>query len=300
MLDFTDLEISERELLEPYLLADGSIQSDRCFSSLYIWSEHYKLKKCIKDGFLFLRSEDEESLLYYMPLGNGDMSKAVEYIKQDAEINEKEYRILLITESRKSDFENIGGFRIIEDPAEFDYIYDAEKMINLSGKKLHGKRNFINRFLSEYQGRWVYESVSPVKHRDEILSFMREWCEHREENEDYKYEYSAIMLALDNWKTLQMKGGIIKVDEKVIAFTMATKQREDVMDILIEKADSKYVGAYQMINNAFASLHCRECKYINREEDLGIEGLRISKLSYQPVFLTKKYAAIPDGVSEDV
>ena len=293
MLDFTDLQISDRELLEPYLLADGSIQSDRCFSSLFIWSEYYKLKKCIKDGFLFLRAEDNETLLYYMPLGNGDIANAVEYIEGDARHNNREYRIVLITDGRKADFELLSGYEITEDRAEFDYIYDAEKMISLTGKKLHGKRNFINRFLSEYQGRWVYESVSPLKHRDEILAFMKEWCDHREDNDDYKYEYSAIIHALDNWKTLKMKGGLIKIDEKVIAFTMATKQREDVMDVLIEKADGNYIGAYQMINNAFASLHCRECKYINREEDLGIEGLRISKMSYQPVFLTRKYAAIP-------
>ena len=145
MLDFTDLQISERDLLEPYLMADGSIQSDRCFSSLYIWSEHYKLKKCIKDNFLFLRAEDEETLLYYMPLGDGDIVNAVEYIESDAHYHKRDYRIVLITEERKQDFEKLSNYEITEDRAEFDYIYDAEKMINLSGKKLNGKRNFIGR-----------------------------------------------------------------------------------------------------------------------------------------------------------
>ena len=293
MLDFTDLRIEEREILQPYLLADGSIQSDRCFSSLYIWSEHYKLKKCIKDGFLFLRAENGDELLYYMPLGEGSILPAVKQIEADAHFNQRPYSIVLITEDRKLEFDELEGYTVTEDRAEFDYIYDSSKMIDLPGKKLHSKRNFINRFLSEYQGKWVYEDVCPQRHREDILAFMREWCENREDNDDYTYEYSAIIRALDNWKVLKMRGGLIKIDGRVIAFTMATNQGDDVMDILIEKADGNIIGAYQMINNAFASLHCREVKYINREEDLGIEGLRISKLSYKPVFLTKKYAAIP-------
>ena len=293
MLDFTELRLDERELIEPYLLADGSIQSDRCFSSLYIWSHHYKLKKCIKDSFLFLRAENGEEYLYYMPLGEGDISSAVKDIEADAAANNRPYSIVLITEARKDDFESLDGYTILEDRAEFDYIYHAAKMINLEGKKLHGKRNFINRFLTEYQGRWVYEDVNPVRHREDILTFMREWCENRSGSDDYTYEYSAIIRALDNWKKLKMRGGLIRIDGKVIAFTMATNQGEDVMDILIEKADCNITGAYQMINNSFASLHCRDFKYINREEDLGIEGLRISKMSYQPALLTIKYAAIP-------
>ena len=293
MLDFTDLRIEDREKLQPYLLADGSIQSDRCFSSLYIWSEHYKLKKCIKDGFLFLRAENGDELLYYMPLGEGSILPAVKQIEADAKFNQRPYSIVLITEDRKLEFDELEGYTVTEDRAEFDYIYDSSKMIDLPGKKLHSKRNFINRFLSEYQGKWVYEDVCPQRHREDILAFMREWCENREDNDDYTYEYSAIIRALDNWKVLKMRGGLIKIDGKVIAFTMATNQGDNVMDILIEKADGNIIGAYQMINNAFASLHCREVKYINREEDLGIEGLRISKLSYKPAFLTKKYAAIP-------
>ena len=293
MLDFTDLRIEDREKLQPYLLADGSIQSDRCFSSLYIWSEHYKLKKCIKDGFLFLRAENGDELLYYMPLGEGSILPAVKQIEADAKFNQRPYSIVLITEDRKLEFDELEGYTVTEDRAEFDYIYDSSKMIDLPGKKLHSKRNFINRFLNEYQGKWVYEDVCPQRHREDILAFMREWCENREDNDDYTYEYSAIIRALDNWKVLKMRGGLIKIDGKVIAFTMATNQGDNVMDILIEKADGNIIGAYQMINNAFASLHCREVKYINREEDLGIEGLRISKLSYKPAFLTKKYAAIP-------
>ena len=90
-----------------------------------------------------------------------------------------------------------------------------------------------------------------------------------------------------------MRGGILKVDGKFAAFTMAAKQGEEVADILIEKADPDIQGSYQMINNLFASLNCRDCVYINREEDLGIEGLRTAELSYHPVALTPKYTAVP-------
>ena len=169
---FTDITIEDRDVMGKYLLCDGAVMSDRCFASLFIWGEHYKLKKCIKDGFLYILSENEGSRLYHMPAGFGNMTDALAEIEKDA--GERDYSVILITEKEKDKIAATGRYEITEDRANFDYIYNAEDLISLPGKKYHSKRNFINRFLKEYEGRWSYKDVSPESDGDEILHFLRE------------------------------------------------------------------------------------------------------------------------------
>ena len=297
MLDFVPLQITDRERLQPYLQRDGAIMSDRCFSSLYIWSEHYGIKQCIQDDILFIKAEIEEDICtYYMPLG-ADLKRAMVLLEQDAAQRGMPYEVMLITAAAKEEIESLfpGKYEFEEQRAEFDYIYNAEELISLKGKKLRNKRNHVNRFLTENNGNWEYAAVDPVADYDEIMAFLQEWCMRREgENcEDYSYEYSAIRRALANYDQLNMQGGIIRIGGKMVAFTLATPQNEQAMDILIEKADAEIEGAYQAINNMFAGKSCAGYQYINREEDMGIEGLRKAKLSYHPCFLTEKYRAVP-------
>lgn len=297
MLDFAPLQITDREQMQPYLQRDGAIMSDRCFSSLYIWGEHYGIKQCIRDNTLFVQAHIQEDICtYYMPLG-ADLARAMALLEQDAAERGLPYEVMLITAAAKEEIEALfpGKYEFEEQRAEYDYIYHAEELISLQGKKLRNKRNHVNRFLTENNGRWEYSEVDPVADYDEIMAFLQEWCMRREGEigEDYCYEYSAIRRALTNYEQLNMQGGIIRINGKVVAFTLATPQNEQVMDILIEKADADIEGAYQIINNMFASKNCVGYRYINREEDMGIEGLRKAKLSYHPCFLTEKYRAVP-------
>ncbi len=298
MIEFSDITINDKELINPYLQIDGQIMSDRCFASLIIWSKKYCLKKCIKNGFLFIcsfKNYQKGELCYYMPLGNGSINDAIKEIIADMAERRVTALVAIITEERAEEFRNFGDAKltIYEEPADFDYVYLSEKMITLAGKKLHSKRNFINRFCKLYN--WEYKDIS-ISDKDDILSFLQKQftAEQTQNERGYNYEKAAITTALDNMDVLDICGGILKVNGEIAAFTIASKQNENVMDILIEKADRKYIGAYPMIFNQFAKRQCSAYKYINREEDLGLEGLRTSKESYYPEFLTKKYVAIFD------
>ena len=297
MLDFKQLEVKDRESVDPYLQSDGAIMSDRCFATLYIWAEHYGVETCELDGTLYTKAELGEGFTtYYMPLG-GSLAHAAQVLEEDAAARGRPYEIVLLTEAGKAELEAAfpDKYEFEEQRSEFDYVYNAEDLINLTGKKYHGKRNFINRFKAEYAGRWEYSDVEPERDREEILEFLHEWCMQRDDEncEDYRYEYSAIRRALDNYHELGFLGGAIRLDGHMIAFTLACPQNGEVKEILIEKADAEIDGAYQMINKEFASRNAVGYRYINREEDMGIPGLRQAKLSYEPCGLTEKYRAVP-------
>ncbi|MBQ8533589.1 MAG: DUF2156 domain-containing protein [Clostridia bacterium] len=291
MLEFREIKLKDAEKLKNYLNIDKVIMSDRVFQSLYIWKRHYRIGWCEKDGFLFIRNESLEYNMYYMPLGSGDIKKAVELIYATEKGNP--FFIALITDQKREEIQNCldASAVVFETEEEYDYIYSSSDLIGLTGKKYQSKRNFINRFKVEYDGRWSFEAVDPQKDREEILCFLEKWMKIGNRNaEDFIAEEQAVKTALDNYNELGFLGAKLLLDGKIIAFTLAAKQNDDVMDILIEKADET-VGAYQMINNEFARAFCGDVTYINREEDMGIEGLKKAKLSYQPVFLVKKYAA---------
>ncbi|MBE6993065.1 MAG: DUF2156 domain-containing protein [Ruminococcaceae bacterium] len=302
MLTFKEVELSDKELLQPLLNCDGAIMADRTFASLYIWRNHYGVRYCIKDGFLYIRSNPQgDTLLYYMPLGAGDIVQAMQELEADAA--GRPYQVVLLTAERKKELEERcpGKYVFTEDRDNFDYIYRAEDLVTLKGKKLHGKRNHINKFNALYNGRWRYEDIDHEIHRDAIHDYTIKWGKQRSGDgyeDDYKHELEAIDCALSNFHALDVRGGILWVDGQIAGYTLGALTRPGVIDMMIEKADWDLDGAYTMINNQFAIHNFGDIEYVNREEDLGIEGLRTAKLSYYPAFLTEKYTLRPAGVQE--
>ncbi len=293
-LSFAKLSIEDKHKIDKYLQADGVMMSDRCFASLFIWGEHYKLETCIVSDTLIIRSGDEESeYSYYMPLG--DIKAGIESIERDSA--GKPYKMHLVTQQGKEQIQSLfpEKYSFEEQRGDFDYIYSAQSMITLAGKKLHSKRNHINKFEQTYAGRWQYSDVDPIGDYDEIMEFLYDWCHKREGEDcgDYRFEYSAIERALKYAEPLGIEGGAIRIDGKMIAMTLGAPQNDQVMDILIEKANGEIQGAYQIISKMFAQKHCEGFEFINREEDMGKEGLRKAKESYYPVSLTEKYTAVP-------
>lgn len=301
MLEFKKLELTDKERLEPYLAHDGSIMADRTFAALYIWRDYYDLQICFKDDFVyFLSKKHEGDRSYYMPLdmGGGDIEKAFCEIERDSRDKGLPYRVYLVTEEIKERLESEcpGKYTFLDDRNNYDYIYKASDLMELKGKKFHSKRNHINRFTSVYAGRWSYENVDPKKHITPIYDYTIKWGEAKRGDgyqDDYKHELEAISCALRNYEALGMRGGVLYVDGQVAAYTLAAMTHNKVIDVMFEKADSDIDGAYTMINNQFAINNFSDIELVNREEDMGIQGLRTAKLSYNPVSLTKKYIAMP-------
>ena len=178
-------------------------------------------------------------------------------------------------------------------------IYLAEKLRTLSGKKLQSKRNLVNRFKTAYEGRWSYEDMTPENVKDAFGYHIR-WCNQNgcAQNRDFQGETCAIVQALHNFSALALKGGLLRLDGEVIAFTFGCRATPDMYVVQIEKADHTIPGAYQMINQQFVLRNCDDVEYVNREEDLGIEGLRKAKKSYYPVMRGVKYTAVPKERAE--
>lgn len=175
-------------------------------------------------------------------------------------------------------------------PEYYDYIYSASKLATLPGKKLHKKRTHINHFLHAYQ--WSYHRLT-ARDFPECNQFFQEWIgRHDVPDQTMLEEYRAFQIALEHYDVLRMDGGVLRVEGKMVAFTIGEQIASDTFLIHFEKGDSRCDGCYPMINRQFSwqiMEHNPEIQWINREDDMGIENLRRSKLSYYPEELVRKY-----------
>ena len=178
--------------------------------------------------------------------------------------------------------------RSVDGVQQGDYVYESEKLATLSGKKLHGKRNHINKF-KQVNEDWSYEKITK-ENIEECFQMALQWriengCEADEEK---NAEMCVTLNSLRLYEELELTGGLLRVNGKVVAFTLGEEVSDDTFVVHIEKAFAEIQGAYPMINQQFVEHECMKYKYINREEDTGAEGLRKAKLSYRPVFLVEK------------
>lgn len=296
MLEFKPVSLSDRDIFTPYLNAPGELMSTRCFPVMYLWSGFFGTEYCVREGFLFGSSgiDEEGRINYMMPQGDGPIAPAIEILEADAKERGLNYSIYLAGPCRREEIERDfpGKFVTHVHRNGFDYIYDPVELMELKGKKFQAKRNFVNRFKKEQEGRWEYHNFDPALHGEAVMDFARAWREnHRDGNneETEDYELTLVQCAVENYDYFGLLGGFLTVDGKMAAFTFASPGPDGMLDVMFEKADASIPGAYPMINQQFALANFSGFKFINREDDLGIEGLRKSKLSYNPIFLTEKF-----------
>lgn len=302
MLDFKTPEISDKDWIDPIVKASGSMGCDAAFGTVYIWRLRYNYKVCRYKDFLIKECLlDDGTPSYTYPIGSGDVKQAVDEIINDAGEKNRKLIFTALTEDAKLQLEQLYPdrflFEDIRDNA--DYIYLSEKLINLAGRPYHGKRNHITAFKNSYN--WSYERINR-ENISEALKVCRQWCAENGCNKDKPggaplgSEFCAINETFKNYEKLNFVGAILKVDDAPIAMTVGEEITEDVFVTHFEKALPEYRGAYPTINKLFAENELSSYKYINREEDMGIEGLRKAKLSYHPEILLKKYnGVIADG-----
>lgn len=271
---------------------------EHCFTDLFLWKDHYDTQVCFRDGFMFLKMATfpDKTPLYLAPVGAGDLRAAILALEEDARERGISFAMCCVPEPMIAEIEAVlpERYDFSESVDSADYIYDAEKLATLSGKKLQSKRNFVNRFQKNYEGRWSYEDMTD-DNQQEAYAFHLHWSQTGDNCPNgtmYSGETCAVSLALNNREALGMKGGLLRLDGKVIAFTMGCPVSDDTYVVQLEKAEASIAGAYPMINQQFVQHNCTGYTYINREDDLGMEGLRKAKLSYHPVMMGKKYLAV--------
>lgn len=169
-----------------------------------------------------------------------------------------------------------------------DYVYETEKLASLAGKKLHAKRNHINKFKNLYPD-WSYETLTDDNVED-CFQMALKWRNKNgcEDDPEKNAEMCVTLNSLRLYKELGLRGGVLKAGGQIVAFTVGEPVSDDTFVVHIEKAFAEVDGAYPMINQQFVQHECMEYEYVNREEDTGAEGLRRAKLSYRPVFLEEK------------
>ena len=182
------------------------------------------------------------------------------------------------------------GWSIEHDRCEDDYIYSVRELIELKGRKFEAKRHHIRTFLKN-NPEYFYEKMTPANAL-ECLPVARQWLV-RQQSDDriLQAEMFAEEQALTQFDELNLSGGIIRINGEIKAFTVGEALCEDTAVIHIEKADQEVVGLYQMINREYLAHAWPQMAFVNREEDMGIPGLRSAKLSYRPVRMVEKYSA---------
>ena len=291
-ITFRRVERKDKELISSYFNKYTSRSCERTFVNTYLWSRRYPVTFAIVENTLVFKSEDEEHLSFAFPAGEDeDIKKALEVLKQYSEERGYPFSLYLVSTENFEKLESWypGRFEIEYNRDSADYVYESEKLMTLAGKKLHAKRNYINKFNATYEGRWSYEPVSK-DNVEECFQMAIKWRKESgcEDNDDKCAEVCVTLSALTQFEELELKGGLIRIDGEVVAFTLGEPICPDTFVIHIEKAFADIQGAYPMINQQFVEHECSEYTYINREEDTGAEGLRKAKLSYRPVFLVEK------------
>jgi len=280
----------------PILFEAERLGCEFCFGNIYAWCRKYGTEITQHSGFFLSRSIKQA--IYCMPIGQGDLKDVIPLLSEDAKQRGAALRLYGLNAQDIPRLEEAypGAFCIEKaNPADFDFIYSQEDLATLAGKKFHQKRNHVARFMRECPG-WFFEELTPAL-LDEVLEMEKTWAEQNAARnpEGFAEELEAFERSLRNFQTFGLRGALLRENgpgSRVIAFTMGEALSKYTFCTHYEKAYAEdYTGAYQMINRCFAEETLDGFELINREEDLGHEGLRKAKLSYHPTQVLEKYYA---------
>lgn len=293
MIDFKDITLADKSLVTSFTNESTRRNCDLSFSNLCSWRFLYDTQMAVIDQFLAFKFRSEGTLYYMLPLGKGHLKNIIEQLITDAESEKEPFCMLGICEETRQTLEELmpNRFEFTTDRDYSDYIYLRQDLATLSGKKLQPKRNHINRFRNNNPD-YEYLPITPDR-IGECLELEAEWCRvnNCDQQEGVGNERRALIYALHHFEELGLTGGLLRVNGKIVAFTYGMPINKNTFGVHAEKADTAVEGAYNMINYEFTNHIPEEFIYINREEDLGIEGLRKAKLSYNPHIVLDKYMA---------
>lgn len=289
MLEFKSICVEDIERYNQYRNLDMTYASEGVFTTMFIWNEYYNLEYADNGEFLFIRFNiKSKEPAYFFPIGRGNLKNAVKELSDFSKSRGEKLKFILVTKENADKLVNEikGNYKIKENRDSFDYIYSTEKMISLSGKKLHSKRNHLNYFFENYD--FEYLKVKDKVLLDKCAKKAFDLVNSKTKNKN-SYEIGAMKRYFENYSSLNQTGGVICINGEIIAMSFGERLNKETALIQIELADDSYRGAYQAINKLFCENEWKDCIYVNREEDMGIEGLRRAKLSYQPQFFVEKY-----------
>ncbi len=293
-IDFAPITPESKALYERYLSREEGRGCEFSFANLYCWGRQHL---ATLHDHIVLFSQFGPRCVYPYPLGSGDKKAVLDAILADAEARGIPCCITGLSQTAKETVEALypQKFEFQRNEGSFDYVYSIDDLAKLEGKKYHGKRNHLNRFREAFPAYTVAplckENIGAAK------EMARRWYEARlAENPtaDYRREEEALEKAFLYYGELELEGLLLLNGEEVLAFTMGSRLSADTFDVHFEKARPDIQGAYVAINCEFARYiqsKYPDIRYLDREEDMGLEGLRRAKQSYHPHHMIKKYRA---------
>ena len=299
MFVLEEITVEKKELFNNFLRRKCSQNSEFTFTNLFMWRKSYDIRYVILNDMLCIMPQHKggpRSATF--PIGfvredgsEGDIAPVIEELLAYFEENGEEPLIRLYDDVTVEKLTKAfpGKFLITEDVNSFDYVYSVEELTNLAGKRFHGKKNHVNKFQRLYN--WEYRSIT-AENVPECMAVFEQWYQNKaEEIPGLEEEHEAIVELFSNWDKLDVRGGSLWVEGKMIAFSVGEPLCGKMAVIHLEHADTGYEGAFAMMNQQFLKHEWQDFVYVNREEDMGIPGMRQAKESYHPVFMVKKYVA---------
>jgi hypothetical protein len=288
---FKPVELEDRELMSAHLWKYQPRTSELTFTNLFIWRSSFEWRWAVDGERLILHSvKDGQNPFFLPPIGPPPRAetalKILRWLRDERGLAGP--RLERADSRFVAEISGVAGLEIEPCREHFDYVYRSEDLIALKGSRYHAKRNFLNRF--ESSAAYQLQPLGP-ENLGLCAEFQERWCEFRRCEEDLNLlgEWEAIKEALAHYSGLKVKGEVITMDGRVEAFTFGELLNADTAVVHIEKANPEIPGLYAAINQKFLQKYWSEVRYINREQDLGEEGLRRAKLSYHPDHLEEKY-----------
>lgn len=278
--DFKPVGLEDMAVFKDHLDRETSGVCEMNFPNIFIWKDSEHPRWTLLNGNLCVLVEPDFEPPYFLPPAGGDrVPETIETCLRHAA------RLSRVPEEFVRRFG--AGFNVEEDPGNFDYIYRVDDLAELKGKRFDGKRNRVRKFESTCPHEYAALTDGDI---GGCLRLLEDWFEGKANGDLYmKAERTAILQALASFEHLGLKGGVVKVGGRVEAFTMGMRLTDDTAVIQIEIANSGLTGLAQWINREFVRREWMSYRFVNREQDMGIEGLRKAKQSYQPDRLLKKY-----------
>ncbi len=298
-IELKKLEKNDKSIFDEFYSKDYFESSKHNFTNFYMWRDRYNIYWTLEDDILFIFSLSDKSIKVWQPVCSSEKRReAVEKVlrhKKDCSKNKK-FMFFSLEKFFVDELKKIPDLKIEIDfnRDTSDYVYLAEDLINLKGRKYHSKKNHLNRFYELYPNAEYLPISADIIEQCRIAS--NHWYEIASDENPHSWllshEKQAICEIFDDFDFFKLKGGAYLVDGKVAAFTFGEKLNSDTAVIHVEKADPEIRGAYPAINQGFVANEWSQIKFINREEDLGLEGLRKAKESYKPIKMIEKFNAV--------
>lgn len=286
-LKFEPINLEKQRQYQELLAACPQVSSDYSFLNLWAWSDDYGLQWAWEADLVWIKQTRPESLLW-APVGPWN---SIDWMKRYPQRSDHQTVFIRVPAVLFESWRTAMGDAAIalEERGHWDYEYNVADLIELKGNRYHKKKNLLNQFVKKYEFRYLPFGPDLI---EQAMNMQEDWCTWRdcESSDVLSAENKAIARVLADWKHFNgALGGALMVNGDMVAYTVAEGLTRDCIVIHFEKGDTQYKGVYQAINQMFLANSAADFKWVNREQDLGDEGLRKAKLSYHPTSFISKY-----------